>query len=193
MSKIFIFFLIFALPSSAPSPFYKGAFSFHYSLRIGKMAKSFRRVYTSAPIEMQAKQKVVRFALGVEKGLRQDKCRLVKMSYLSRCKISKTGKYHGHDKIRKKQKNGGALIPSNLNFIKKMSELNQTRERLALCPTESTTIFRLLAARGFFNTFSLGSSYRWCSSTRSFITKQPSVIAHVKIKDYTGTFIIQKS
>ena len=72
-------------------------------------------MYVSAPIEMQAKYKVVllwnhtvlckpgaligyrvfrvSFALGVEKGLRRDKCRLVKMSYLSRGKIGKTGKY----------------------------------------------------------------------------------------------------
>ena len=92
MSKIFIVFLIFALPSSAPSPVYNGALSFHYSLWIGKMAESFRHVYVSAPIEVQAKYKVVllwnhtvvcklgalisyrvvgvSFALGVEKGLR---------------------------------------------------------------------------------------------------------------------------
>ena len=79
------------------------------------MVESFRRVYVSAPIEMQAKYKVlllwnhivvckpspliryrvvgVSFALGVEKGLRGDKCRLVKMSYLSRGKIGNAGKY----------------------------------------------------------------------------------------------------
>ena len=115
MSKIFIVFLIFALSSSAPSPVYNGALSFHYSLRIGEMAESFRCVNVSAPIEMQAKCKVVllwndtvvckpgaligyrvfgvSFALGVKKGLGRDKCRLVKMPYLPRGKIGKTGKY----------------------------------------------------------------------------------------------------
>ena len=46
----------------------------------------------------------VSFALGVEKGLRRDKCRLVKMSYLSRGKIGKTGKYRGNGKARKNKK-----------------------------------------------------------------------------------------
>ena len=123
MSKIFILFLIFALPSSAPSPVYNGALSFHYSVRIGEMAESFRRVYVSAPIEMQVKYKVVllwnhavvckpsaligyrvvgvSFALRLEKGLRRNKCRLAKMSYLSRGKIGKTGEYRGNGKIRK--------------------------------------------------------------------------------------------
>ena len=77
------------------------------------MTESFRRVYVNAPIEMQTKYKVVllwnhtvvckpgaligyrvvdvSFALGGEKGLVRDKCRLVKMSYLSRGKIGKTG------------------------------------------------------------------------------------------------------
>ena len=41
MSKIFTF------ASSVPLPVYNGALSFHYSLRIVKMAKSFRRVYVS--------------------------------------------------------------------------------------------------------------------------------------------------
>ena len=59
MSKIFIIFLIFALPCSAPPPVYNGVLSFHYSLQIGKMVESFRCVYVSAPIEMQAKYKVV--------------------------------------------------------------------------------------------------------------------------------------
>ena len=90
------------------------------------MAESFRRVYVSASIEMKAKYKVVllwndtnvckpgaligyriagvSFALGVEKGLRRDKCRLVKMSYLSRGKIGKTGKYRGNGKARKNKK-----------------------------------------------------------------------------------------
>ena len=46
----------------------------------------------------------VSFALGVEKGLRRVKCRLVKMSYLVRGKIGKTGKYWGNGKIRKSKK-----------------------------------------------------------------------------------------
>ena len=98
----------------------------------------------------------VSFAPGVEKGLKQDKYRLVKISYLSRGKIGKTGKYYGNGKIRKKQKSRGALIPSNINFIKEMGELCQTRERLALYLSEATTIFKLLAGSGFFDTFSLG-------------------------------------
>ena len=103
-----------------------GTLSFHYSLQIGEMAESFWCLYVSAPIEMQAKYKVVLlwnhtvvcklgtligywvvgvfFALGVEKGLRRGKCRLVKMSYLSRDKIGKTGKYLGDGKIRKNKK-----------------------------------------------------------------------------------------
>ena len=89
------------------------------------MAESFRRVYVSASIEMKAKYKVllwndtnvckpgaligyrivgVSFALGVEKGLRRDKCRLVKMSYLARGKIGKTGKYRGNGKTRTNKK-----------------------------------------------------------------------------------------
>ena len=59
MTKIFIVFLILALSSSAPSPVYNGTLSFHYSLRIGEMVESFRCVYVSAPIEIQAKYKVV--------------------------------------------------------------------------------------------------------------------------------------
>ena len=39
MSKIFIIFLIFALPSPAPSPVYNRAL-FHVSLRTGEMAES---------------------------------------------------------------------------------------------------------------------------------------------------------
>ena len=35
----------------------------------------------------------VSFALGVEKGLRRDKCKLVKMSYLRQGKSGKIGKY----------------------------------------------------------------------------------------------------
>ena len=173
MSKIFIIFLIFALPSPLPSPVYNRALC-HVLLSTGKIAKSFRHVYISASIEMKAKYKVVAlwndtdvckpgaligcrivvvsFALGVEKGLRRDKCRLVKMLCLFRGKIGKTGKYRGNGKTRNKTKNRGALVPSNLNFIKKMSGLYQTRERLALYPSEATTIFHLLATSGFFGT-----------------------------------------
>ena len=126
MSKILITFLIFALPSSAPSPVYNGALLFHYSLQIGEMTESSQRVYVSVPIEMQAKYKVVllrnhtvvhkprtligclvvsvSFAPGVEKVVRRDKCRLIKMSYLSCGKIGKTGKYRGNGKIRKNKK-----------------------------------------------------------------------------------------
>ena len=58
MLKIFIIFLIFALLSAATSPVYNRAL-FHFSLRTGKMAESFRRVYVSAPIEMKAQYKVI--------------------------------------------------------------------------------------------------------------------------------------
>ena len=126
MSKIIIVFLIFALSSFAPSTVYNGASSFHYSLWIGEMAEWFWCVYVSAPIEMQAKYKVVlswnhtivckpgalicyrifgvSFSLEVEKGLRRDKCRLVKTSYLPYGKISKTWKYRENGKIRKSKK-----------------------------------------------------------------------------------------
>ena len=56
-------------------------------------------------------------------------------------------------KNQKKQKQGGALVPSDLNFIKKISGRYQTRERERPAPYPS----------------------------------------HVKIKDYTRTFIIWKS
>ena len=56
MSKIFIIFLIFALPSPAPV---NNTALFHFSLRTGEMAESFRRVYVSVPIKMKAKYKVV--------------------------------------------------------------------------------------------------------------------------------------
>ena len=46
----------------------------------------------------------VSFALGVEKGLRRDKRRLVKMPYLSCGKIGKIVKYRGNGKTRKNQK-----------------------------------------------------------------------------------------
>ena len=125
MSKIFIIFLISALSSLAPSPVYNRAL-FHVSLRTGEMAESFQHVYISAPIEMKAKYKVVllqndtdvckpgaligyrsvgvSFALGVEKGMRRDKYRVVKMFCLSRGKIGKTGKYRGNGKTRKSKK-----------------------------------------------------------------------------------------
>ena len=99
MSKIFIIFLIFALPYNAASHMRR---LFHFSLRTGEMAESFGHMYVNATIEMKAKYKVVllwndtnvckpgaltqhwivdvSFASGVEKGLRRDKCRLVKMS-----------------------------------------------------------------------------------------------------------------
>ena len=116
MPKIFIIFLIFALASPAPSPVHNRAL-FYFPLWTREMAESFRRVYISASIEMKAKHKVVllwndtdmckpgaligyridgvSFALGVEKGLRRHKRRLVKMSYLSRGKIGRTRKYRG--------------------------------------------------------------------------------------------------
>ena len=59
MSKIFTIFLIFALLTFTPSPVCNRALSFYYSLRIGKMVESFRRVYLNAPIKIQAKYKVV--------------------------------------------------------------------------------------------------------------------------------------
>ena len=126
MSKEMIIFLIFALPSSAPFPVYNGALSFHYSFRTGEMVESCRRVYVSAPIEMQAKYIVVllwnhtivckldaliayrvvgvSFALEVEKGLRRDKCRFVKMTHLFCGKIGKTGKYRETVKLEKNKK-----------------------------------------------------------------------------------------
>ena len=60
----------------------------------------------------------VSFAFGVEKGLRRDKWRLLKMPCLSRGKIGKTGKYRGNGKTRK-TKNRVALVPSNLTSSKK--------------------------------------------------------------------------
>ena len=119
------------------------------------MVESFRRVYVSAPIKMEAKNKVaqlwnhtvvckfgtllgylvagVSFALVVEKGLTQDKSRPVKISYLSRDKIGKTGKYRETVKSEKQKKNRGTLVPSNFNLflqisIKNMSGLYQTSE-----------------------------------------------------------------
>ena len=96
----------------------------------------------------------VSFALGVEKGLRRDKCKLVKMSYLSRGKLGKTGKYRRNGKIRKNKKIEERLFLQILK-LKKMSGLCQTRERLALYPSEVATIFRPLAASGFFDSTSL--------------------------------------
>ena len=87
------------------------------------MTESFRREYVSALIEMKKVVLLwndtdmckpdaltgyrivgVSFPLGVEKGLRRDKCRLVKMSNLSRGKIGKTGKYRGNGKTRKSKR-----------------------------------------------------------------------------------------
>ena len=167
VSKLFIIFLIFALLSPARSPVYNRVL-FHFWLRTSKMAESFRRLYVSASIKMKAKLwndtnvckagaligyriAGVFFTLGVEKGLRWGKCRLVKMFYLSRGKIGRTRKYRGNGKTRKK-KTSGALAPSILNFIKRMSGLYQTREKLALYPSEATTVFRLLTASDFFDT-----------------------------------------
>ena len=93
----------------------------------------------------------VSFALGVGKGLRQNKCRLVKMSYLSCGKISKLRKYWGNSKIRKNKKIQEHLFLQISTLSKKISGLYQRRERLAPYPS------------------------------------------HVKIKDYTRTFIIWKS
>ena len=53
MSKIFIIFLIFALPYNTASHMYKRGL-FHFSLRTGEM-----HMDVNAPIEMKAKYKVV--------------------------------------------------------------------------------------------------------------------------------------
>ena len=142
--------MIFALPSSIPSRVYNGALSFHYSLPIGEIAESFRRMYVSALIEMHGKYKVVllwnhtvlskpgtligyrvvgvSFALGVEKVLRQDKCRLVKVSYLSRCKINKTEKYRGNGKIRENKKIKERLFLKISTLLKNQWTLPNKRE-----------------------------------------------------------------
>ena len=165
--KLFIIFLIFALLSPAPWPVYNRAL-FHFWLRTGEMVESFRRLYVSASIKMKAKlwhdtnvckagaligYRIVgvSFALGVEKGLRWGKCRLVKMFYLSRVRSVEQENIGGTVKPEK-TRTRGALAPSNLNFIKRMSGLYQTREKLALYPSEATTIFRLLTASDFFDT-----------------------------------------
>ena len=129
--------------------------------------------------------------------MRRDKYRLVKISYLSRGKIGKTGKYRGNGKIRKNKKIEERLFLQNSTLSKKkkkkMNELYQIRQRLALHSSMARAIFCPFATSGFFVTTSLEWSCRWCSSTRSFITKQPFVIAsYVKIKDYTRTFITGK-
>ena len=128
--------------------------------------------------------------------MRRDKYRLVKISYLSRGKIGKTGKYRGNGKIRKNKKIEERLFLQNSTLSKKkkkMNELYQIRQRLALYSSMARAIFCPFATSGFFVTTSLEWSCRWCSSTRSFITKQPFVIAsYVKIKDYTRTFITGK-
>ena len=58
MLKIFIIFLIFALPYNTASHMYKRGL-FHFSLRTGEMAESFGHMDVNAPIEMKAKYKVV--------------------------------------------------------------------------------------------------------------------------------------
>ena len=130
-------------------------------------------MYVSAPIERQAKYKVallwnptvgcipgtligcwvvgVSFVLGVEKRRRRDKCRLVKISYLSRGKISKTVKYLGNGKIRKKTKKERSACS-----FKKMGGLYQARKRLGLYPSEPTTILLPLPASRFLDTSCLG-------------------------------------
>ena len=73
------------------------------------------------------------------------------MFYLSRVRSVEQENIGGTVKPEK-TRTRGALAPSNLNFIKRMSGLYQTREKLALYPSEATTIFRLLTASDFFDT-----------------------------------------
>ena len=73
---------------------------------------------------------------------------------MSHGKISKTGKYWGNGKPRKNKKQRSTCSFKSQLYQK--SGLYQTRERLALYPSEATTIFHLLAASGFFNTTILG-------------------------------------
>ena len=134
------------------------------------------------------------FGLVVGKGLKQDKCRPVKMSYLSRDKIGKTGKYWEtvkSEKQKKKNIEGHLFLQIPTCFFKSQSkkwvDFNK-QMRLALYPSNGTTIFC-----GFFDTTSPGWSWTWCFSARNFITKQPFVVAPVKIKDYTRTLITWKS
>ena len=95
----------------------------------------------------------VSFTLGVGKGLRQDKCRFVKMSYLSRGKISKLRRYQGNGEKSEKNKNKEEHLFLQISTLSKKSVdvTKQERERPAPYPS------------------------------------------HVKIKDYTRTFIIWKS
>ena len=51
--------------------------------------------------------------------MRRDKYRLVKISYLSRGKIGKTGKYRGNGKIRKNKKIEERLFLQNSTLSKK--------------------------------------------------------------------------
>ena len=131
------------------------------------------------------------FASGIKKGLRWNKRRHIKISYLSRGKIGRTGKYWSNSKIKTKQKNPPKIEKCLFLQISSLSKkwVDFTKDRLALYPSEATNIFHLLAASGFSNTISLGWSWRWCSNARNFITKQLFVIAHVKIKGNTRTFI----
>ena len=70
----------------------------------------------------------VSFALGVEKVLRRDKCRLVKVSYLSRCKINKTEKYRGNGKIRENKKIKERLFLQISTLLKNQWTLPNKRE-----------------------------------------------------------------
>ena len=91
--------------------------------------------------------------------MRRDKYRLVKISYLSRGKIGKTGKYRGNGKIRKNKKIEERLFLQNSTLSKKkkkkMNELYQIRQRLALYSSMARAIFCPFATSGFFVTTSL--------------------------------------
>ena len=118
------------------------------------MAESFQHVYISAPIEMKAKYKVVllqndtdvckpgaligyrsvgvSFALGVEKGMRRDKYRVVKMFCLSRGKIGKTGKYRGNGKTRKSKKQSSTCSFKSQLYQKNKWTLPNKRETIPI-------------------------------------------------------------
>ena len=141
MSKIFIIFLIFALPSSAPSPVYNGALSFHYLLRIGEMAGSFRRVYVRALSKIQSRSVLESYRVLIRS-----------LDWL-------TGKYRVNGKIRKNKKIEERLFLQNSTLSKKtkkkMNELYQIRQRLALYSSMARAIFCPFATSGFFVTTSL--------------------------------------
>ena len=59
------------------------------------------------------------FVPEVENEMRRDKYRLVKISYLSRGKIGKTGKYRGNGKIRKNKKMEERLFLQNSTLSNK--------------------------------------------------------------------------